>query len=670
MVLTATLLVIAVFAHGVLAEQPRWDTALEGGRLLPVADWATTWADYLASWHAMWGGTGAAAPISLLVLGLAGTVLGGPATVVAGLLLFGIPLAGLSAYAAGRASSATRVWRAVVAGAYAVFPAVAVSAGQGRVDVVVTHVLVPPLLAGLAVVIGLVPARRQWFSTACQTALGLAVLGAFAPLMQLALLALAMLGFVSLPAARASRTPSTSPTTPASTSDRPGGRGRVAGLVVVVLLSLGCLLPWLATLRRHPEILLHGLGARGAEPEPGAWLLLLSPDGSALTWFGVLLPIAGLAALVLARACRVLPAVVVLGSGWVLAAVVGSVAAPPVTGGPTTPGWTAAPLVLVAAGCCWILLESSAVWNSGSRGRSALVVHSRPLGALSPRLAAPIVALAALTVAGTLAAAGGSLRAERTVDPELAAELDAPGRLLAGVGTAHPRLVDGAHPRFGTDDLAPSKSTANWMRSVDGALVAERPERVRDAVASAATHSVRHISLVDPEPALQHAGDLVEPRGELPNGQTVLRVAISTSPVRLLGPDLSRESRIVEAPSPAARPIDVDANLGNGLSPHLTLRVSDGGPGRQLVLGVVNEPGWWARVDGAPAPLADVWGDQLAVPLPTQAAEVEVGYSDGARVGLLIGQAVVILFTLVGALPERRRGTRGRRRATAHPALK
>lgn len=664
-VLTAVLAVLAVLAHGVLAAEPRWEIGLHGGRLSPVPDWSTTWRDYLASWHARWGGTGAPAPVSLLVLGLLGTVLGGPAVVAAGLLLLGMPLAGLSAYLAARAVTADRGRRAVLAGAYAVFPAAAVSAGQGRLDVVAAHVLVPPVLAGLAAVLGAVRARRSWLAAACRTALAAAVLGAFAPLLQLVLLILAVLAFVLVPAgARSAGGPDGAHE---STADGPVmARSRPAGLVAVVVLSLACLLPWLVSLPRNPQVLLHGLGTRVREPEPGAWLLLTSPDGSAVTWFGVLLPLAALAVLLVRRSRAPLPPLVLLGCGWVLAGVVGTVSAPLVGSAQSSPGWTGGPLVLVAAGSCWALL---CAWAGGAAARepaprgSTGYERSGALGAVSrvrPQWTAAAAGALVLGAAGTVAASTGPLRAVEPLDRGLPSELAGPGSVLLLDAGGGPRLVREVPARYGVDDTPPVPSTTDWVDRVDRQVARTRPQEVREAVATARTHGVGHLAVDDPAPLLRHAGDLVSARGELPDGRTVLRVDGAVSPVRLLGPDLSRQSRLTDQLVGKADPRGVPVELDTAITPGTTLRVSDGGVGRQLVFAVADEPGWWARVDGEPVGIAGVWGGQLAVPLPEHAARVELGFTHGPRMGLLVAQAAVIVFTGVGALPERR--PRNRRR--------
>ncbi|GAA4862140.1 glycosyltransferase [Saccharopolyspora cebuensis] len=620
LLLTAALLVFAVVAGGVLAEAGRFSTELHGGRLLPVADLGTTWGDYLAAWHPAAGGTAAPASPSLLVLALFGSVLGGPAVVVAGLFGLGVVLAGLTAYAATRALPVSRTRRALVAAAYALLPAVALSAVQGRLDVLVVHVLVPPVLAGIAAAAGPSP-DRSWLATACLTALGLAGIGAFVPLLHLVLVALAVLGFVAVPAA-------------------PGhARRRAAGLAALVLLPVACLLPWPLQWVRHPELLLHGTGAPLPAAPAGPWLLALSPDGTPLALAGVLLVVGALGALLLAPSRRMLPGVVVLVAGWAAAVLVGTWTAAPIGGGPSGPGWAGAPLVLAAAGCCWMLLGTGRLRS----GLFSARVGRRALPVAACLTAAGLLGLAA---SGALVGVDGPLRARSTpVDPALAAELREPGRLLDLGEPA--RLPGGARPRFGDADLAPVPSAARWRDRVRADLRSGDPERVRGALASAAARGVSHVATDDPR-LVSAAGSLATERGRLPDGRVVLRLLFPSSPVSLLGPDLARQARTEPAPAPRARPLPVDA-----APPAVAVRVTPGGVGRTLVLGVPQEPGWWATVDGRAAPLATAWGDQVAVPLPERAAEVRVGYTEAPRTALLIAQAAAILFTAVAALPGR-----------------
>ncbi|MCI2422177.1 glycosyltransferase family 2 protein [Saccharopolyspora sp. K220] len=608
-VLVVVLAVFAFVTNGLLAD--RFGAGLAGGRLLPVADLGTTWRDYLAAWHPVSGGTGSAASPSLLVLALFGTVLGGPSVVVSILLLFGAPLAGLSAYVATRALPVSRLRRAVVAGAYALLPAAALSAGQGRLDVVVAHILVPVLLAGIAAVVW--QSDGQWLRTACLTALGLAVLGAFAPLLHVALIVLALLAFVVVP------------------DQDSRGRRRVVGLAAVVLLSVACLLPWPVVLLQHPQVLLHGLGARVVETPAGAWLFALSPDGSPASLVGALFVLAAVVALVAAWTQRMLLGVAVAIFGWALAALVDVVAAEPIAGGQNTTGWTGGPLVLVAAGCGWVVLVA----------RKPRV----PGKVVVPLL---VVGLLGLASAAAFTSLGGPLR----VQQHTAADL--PGSLLVlDPGPQPARLVDGTGPRFGDDDLAPVATAVDWLRRVDDDLQSADPARVRGALAAAAARGVGFIAVPDGSRLPESAPDLVAEHDRLPDGHRVLSLLLPSSPVELLGPDLARQARTEPAPTPEARPLPVAAQL-----PNFTVRISEGGAGRALVLGAENEPGWYVRIDGRPFPLATAWGHQVAIPLPENSAEVRVGYTEIPRTALLGLQAAVVLFTLVAALPERRSRSR------------
>ncbi|QIZ34560.1 glycosyltransferase [Saccharopolyspora sp. ASAGF58] len=609
-VLAVLLAVFALFTNGLLAD--RFGAGLQGGRLLPVADLATTWRDYLAAWHPVNGGTGAPASPSLLVLALFGTVLGGPSVVVSILLLFGAPLAGLSAYLATRALPVSRLRRALAAGAYALLPAASLSAGQGRLDVVVAHILVPLLLAGIASVVG--RSDGHWLGTACLTALGLAALGAFAPLLHIALVVFALLSFVVLP------------------SEGQRDRRRLAGLVAVALLSVACLLPWPSVLLRNPKMALHGIGARVTEDPAGAWLLALSPDGSPTSLVGALFVLAAVVALVTAWSPRMLPGAAVAIFGWALAALVDNLPAQPIIGGVSTIGWTGGPLVIVAAGCGWIVLVA----------RKPRV----PAKILLPVLA---IGLLGLAISAAFATIGGPLRAQQNTTADLPGSL-----LILDPGPQPARLVDGTGPRFGDDDLASVGTAVDWLRQVDDDLQSGNAARVRGALAATAARGTGFIAVPADSRIPELSGGLATEHERLPDGRRVLQLQMPRSQVELLGPDLARQARTEPAPTPEARPLPVAAEL-----PLFTVRVSEGGAGRALVLGAENEPGWYARIDGRPFPLATAWSHQVAIPLPGNAAEVQVGYAGTPRTALLGLQLAFILFTLIAALPERRRTRSG-----------
>jgi hypothetical protein len=603
---TAMTAVLVVFALVNALIANRFGGTLAGGRLLPTADLATTWSDYLSAWHAVGGGTGSPASPSLVVLALLGSVLGGPSVVVAALMLFGVPLAGLSAYLATRAIDASPLRRGLVAGAYALLPAAAISAGQGRLDVVVAHVLVPPLLAGIAAVI-----RRsdgQWLGTACLTAFGLAVLGAFAPAVHLSLIVLALLAHVLVP------------------GNGLRGRRRAAGLVALVLLSVACLLPWPVLLLSHPEVLVHGLGARLLEQPASVLLATLSPDGSAVGALGALLVLAAILALAICWDARMLAGAGVALLGWLAAVVIGTVSTEPLTGGVASPGWTGGPLVLVAAGCAGIVLFAK-------------------MPALNWKITAPVLAVGLLALGGASAigSASGPLRVHQ----------DAPAtgtRLVLEPGPQPARLITGSGPRFGDDDLAPAGTAADWLRQVDEDLRSDDSARVRRALAAVAARGADHVIVPANSRLPELAYDMVVDDGRLTGPGRELRLLLPATPVKLVGPDLSRQAQTEPGPAPEARPLPVDAEL-----PSFTVRISEGGTGRALVLGAENEPGWYATVNGKRVPLATAWGHQVAVPLPQQAAEVQVGYTELPRTTLLVVQAAVVLFTVIAAIPGRRR---------------
>src|SRR5205814_1591734 len=146
-------LLVVMTALGLVVNRARLGLDLFGGKLLPVGGLGEIWSSYLTPWHAIAGGTGAPASATLPVLSTLGAVfapIGGPAALVAVLLLGDIPLSALSAYAATRKLPIRRWVRAAVAAAYGVLPAATAAVAQGRLDVVAVHILLPPVAAGLA----------------------------------------------------------------------------------------------------------------------------------------------------------------------------------------------------------------------------------------------------------------------------------------------------------------------------------------------------------------------------------------------------------------------------------------------------------------------------------------------------------------------------------------
>ncbi|HET6289258.1 MAG TPA: glycosyltransferase family 2 protein, partial [Amycolatopsis sp.] len=264
------IVLVVLTALALMINGSRLGLDLFGGRLLPVGGLGEIWSSYLAPWHAVDGGTASPAPATLPVLGTLGalfTPIGGPAALVAILLIADIPLAALSAYAATRHLRVRRWVRAVVAAAYGVLPAATASVAQGRLDVVVVHLLLPLVIAGIVGL--LVRADSRWLHVSALSAIGLALIGAFSPLAHALAVVGLVIGFVVLP----------SPT---------GLARRIASVGIVVFLPLALLLPWPSVLLRHPELLLHGLGG-GATAASGADLAGLDPGGPGAWPIGVAL---------------------------------------------------------------------------------------------------------------------------------------------------------------------------------------------------------------------------------------------------------------------------------------------------------------------------------------------------------------------------------------------
>ncbi|WP_052428350.1 glycosyltransferase [Actinopolyspora erythraea] len=632
-VLLVGLTLFALLAHGLFAETSRLTTELHGGRLLPAADLEGVWSSYLTAWHPFHGGTGAPAPPTLLVLGLAGgplAPLGGPSAVVALVLLAQLPMAGLAAYLASRPIPVSRTWRASAAAVYALLPLGMAGAVQGRLDTVVAHVLLPPLLAGVAGLLGLAPSRvagrPNWLGTACRTALGAAVLAAFAPGTYVLLVLLAVVGFLCPPAVPA------------------GGVRRLAGLASFVLLPLACLLPWPAVVLRHPEILWHAPGARVTEEVAGLSPLALNPGGSAWGWTAVLLPLCAVVLLVLRKPGRAaLPGVVVALVGWGAALSVSGTALPPLLGGAPSVGWAGGPLLLTACGLLWVVLVSLA-----GPGRWSLRVPAprRLLGGVA------LVALLPLVVGTLFTARSGPLRPVPDA-PAPAGDIGYWLKLRPDSGV--PRLTPERRAHLGSASLPPAPGALAALSEIQADLLSGESRRVRSGVAGAASRGAGRIVVPGASRSArfaESAGETVAVAGESRHGGKVFRVRLPHTPVTLLGPALARNAREDVSPRPRARPIGISTRL-----PHVTIRVSRGGPGRVLLLAAQREPGWWARIDGESVGLATGWGEQVAVPLPETASQVRIGFTAVPRTSLLALQAAAILFTLIGAFPGR-----GRRR--------
>ena len=621
-------LLVVMTALGLFVNRARLGLDVFGGRLLPVGGLGELWSSYLAPWHAIAGGTGAPASATLPVLGTIGAVfapIGGPAALVAVLLLGDIPLSALSAYAATRKLRVRRWVRAVVAAAYALLPAATAGVAQGRLDVVVVHLVLPPVAAGIAGL--LVRADTRWLHVSALSAFGVALLGAFSPLAHGLALAGLLIGFVVLPA----------PT---------GLARRIASVGIVVLLPLALLLPWPTVLLNHPELLVQGLGG-AASAASGTDLAGLDPGGPGAWPIGVVVIAAALVALVV-RPTKLAAGglgLAALGAGGLV--LVRLVTATPMQGGPASHGYAGVPLLIAGAGLLWVVLGS---WQGGG---SAGV----PATWLPKAFAIAGVAVLLALVAGAVVVGGqGPLRAgDRPVlAPEVAAELSTSGRSVLDLSSDATRQTGGRLPHYGDDELAPTPGTparlATWRRDLGQGDAAA----VQRAFAAAAAAGVQFVVLppgVDPQAYLPLAKDLVSPAAPTSDGRAVLKLLPPAGQVILISPEQAKAAVTGGgAPGNAPGVAPVRADL-----PDVRVRVSDGPTGRLLVLAAEQEAGWKASVAGKAVPIVPAWGHQVAVSVPPASSEVTVEYPGTERNLLLLAQLAAVLFTLLTAVPARRR---------------
>ncbi len=642
------LLTAAMTLLAVVLNRHRLALDLAGGRLLPVESLGQTWSSYLSSWHPVGGGSAAPAPAALAVLGILGLPVGSPAAAVSLLLLAALPLAALSAYRAGRALPVSRERRALAAAGYALLPPAIAGLAQGRLDVVVAYLLLPLVLAGVASVLlgGTVRGSAGWLSTAAATALGIAALGAFAPLVHLMVLTVVLIGFVVVPAPRVS--------TPR----------RAMGLFAVVLLPLGLLVPWPAVVIQRPAVLLHGVGAVVPEQVPG-WLrlLCLDPGGAgAPPWVGVVVSAAAVIALVVRPSRAMLPGLGLALLGGVAVVLLTRLPMRPLVGGDPRPGFTGSVLLFAGCGLLWIVLLAGRTAAPTRRWIPGWLSRGPWGGALS---VTPWFGVATLSVAAVVLGSSGPLTAGPpsglpVLAPSLVAELARADTsvLVIGAPGEPVRLTRSRTARFGDDDIAPLRATGSRLERVAAALRAGNPGETSAAIADVAATGVQFVVLPTAAAgarAIAAAGALARPAPATADGRPVLRVVRPVPGAELLGPALAEQAR-----SGAAPPIEpgVSGVLAPAQPPRVAVRVAPGAEGRLLVVAANDEPGWQASVDGRPVPVVPGWGHQVAIPVRGTPAEVRLIRSESPRTALLLIEGALLLLVVGTAVPSRRRPNR------------
>ena len=620
-------LLVVLTALALWVNRSRLGFDLSGGKLLPVGGLGEMWTTYLAPWHAIAGGTAGPAPATLPVLGTIGALfapIGGPAALVAVLLIGDIPLAALSAYVATRRLRVRRWVRAFVAATYGLLPAATAAVAQGRLDVVVVHLVLPLVAVGIGGL--LTRADTRWLHVSALSAFGVALLGAFSPLAHGLALAGLLIGFVVLPA----------PT---------GLARRIASVGIVVLLPLGLLLPWPTVLLRHPELLVQGLGGAAAQVS-GTDLAGLDPGGPGAWPIGVAVIAAALVALVV-RPTKLAAgglALAALGVGGLV--LVRLVTATPMQGGPAAHGYAGVPLLIVGAGLLWVVLGT---WQrGGSAGIPALWL---------PKVLAVAGAAVLLALATGAALVGGQgplkAGARPALAPEIAAAVSASGRSVLDLAPDGTRQTGGRPAHYGDDELAPTPGTPLRLAIWRHDLLQGDAEAVKRALTAAAASGVEYLVLpagADPREFVTLAKDLVSVVAPASDGRGTLRLLPPSGQVMLISPELAKAAVTGgQAPGDSPGVSPVLASL-----PGVRVRVSDGPTGRLLVLAAEQEAGWKASVGGKSVPIVPAWGHQVAVSVPPEPSEVTVEFPGTERNLLLLAQLAAVLFTLLTAVPPRR----------------
>ena len=633
------ILAVALTLLGVVADRSILTGDLHGGRLLPATAGASDlWSTYIHSWHPVGLGSTTGAPTALAVLALLSSILLGKAWLAVSILMLGaVPLAGMSAYLASAPltrSAWLRVWAAVL---WAVLPVSVGAVAGGRLDVVVTVILLPLLARAVGSLFRL-PTTDLYRPVGVGLLLGIAA--AFSPVL-LPLAAVVGLAVVALhPAHR-----------------WPVLRSALITLVVAVVV----LIPWAWSVAIHPRLFVAGLGLPETlsmkRPLGPADLLLLRPGGPGLPPLWVTAPLLPAAVIGLIRVRRRLAAQI--GVVTFAVATAGSLLISHQSGAvaddPAVRYWTGTTASVAALGLLVAALVGADQARSALRrfafGWRQSVAVLTGLGLL----AGTVTAAAALLVHGADNPLTG--RDEAVLPVFAAAEVARPTtpRLIVLDGSATPngpagyavlRTSDG--PRLGDADVAagPSPATRRLNEALRGAAGGQAA-----SVPLLAEFGVSMLVVRDSgADQLSRLAD-VDGLARVPTSQSVVwRNQIPTGELVVLGPsDAAVAAAGGELPL-GARPRALPATPGSSRAV-----VPAGRGGRMLVLAEPKSKRWHASIDGKSLPATTAYGWAQAWWLPTEGGRLDLGRSSDSRGWWLVAQLVVVALALLLAVPVRSR---------------
>ena len=629
-----------------------WSVGFQGAEL------RTTRSGSTGLWHAWWdgwagAGLGSAEPATAALPALATLTWllqllpGDPApnpvgATVAIMIIAALPLAFLSAYAAGRVVTSARWPRAAIAGIWALSPAASAALGSGRLGALAVLVLLPLVLATVVAM-----TRDQ----ARPGSLVLAALltAALAALVPGALVVGAALGTGLIVAGSAL------------------ARRRGAGYLLVLAVAA---IPVLLLVRADPLMVLSGPGLLSDAAAPAGWHLALGApdrvpaDGRALgaagdyrLWLGsgaLLLGVAGLARRT--GHARLAAAAAVLA----LAGLVYAVLAPTLQVGTDGSGqavhpWPGTGVLVMTAG-----LLGAALLGFDSSPQTTRAGAPKERAATIWRVTmTTIAAAAALALAAQLAYAGLGDRLTVAQDPRPAVAID------QAEGPAATRSLvlrpGGAHPTYALLGREPGPVARD--------LAIEAPPRTLDAMVSALLDPALSGPDSDPVGALARWAVgfvIVDP---LVGDQVIRRLDASAGLTRI-GDYLGQAVWRVETSGAEGRQVPARVRLSTGTAWGSTLAVTGDHsatratlPGTGGTLVVAELPGWaqHARVsvDGQRLRAQTGPDGQVVYAVPTGARELRIIVTPHHR---LLGWAYVAVLLLLaylaiplGAPPRTRR---------------
>jgi GT2 family glycosyltransferase len=651
------------------------------------------WAVATSGWRDVGLGVRAPGDPYAALVAVLGLPLGGPGRAATVLLVAGLPLAAVTAWAAASALTASRRLRTWAALGWAAAPPLLAAVTAGRTPGVGAHVLAPLAALLLARAAGFAPARRP---LAAAARLGLVLVGLLACAPSLALPTVAVLAGAMIAGTVSAGTVS------AGTVSA-GTRRAVVPLALAAAVPAVLLLPWWVAVVRQPRLLLTDPALVGAvdAAAPGRGDLGrlvgvplpqgLPSAGSLVVAAVVVLPVLGAAVLgVLRRRAGGRAAL-----GW-WAAGAGTAAAAAACG-LAVAGTPAAPIAgLPGPGlsCALVGLGAAALLGADAAPRrAARAAHARLARALLA--GAAVLAIAGPLAAGGLAAWEGTRTGSAPVPLPAVARAEAtsragtrslvlhvergsaPGASSPAQGTVRWALLAGDGPSLGDASAAVavtglraaprSGRDAAVVLPVLGQVLADAGTDSRPALADLAVGSV--VLLPPADPATVLALDAAPGLDRFGDARGALLWKVESPP----GSDLPRpaRARILDASGHAVRALPwdaagrIDTTVASTVDSTVDSTVRAQGGGRLVVLAQHFDAGWHATLDGAElAPLR--WrGWAQAFRLPDAGGRLQISSDQGrarladpARVG-------VLAFALLAALPLPR--VRGRADALPPP---